>query len=249
MVQLHMSVARQPLGLPKGACPPVPAKRHSWRDEFGAPWLACRWVAPRRLCEASVSLCARPGWLTLTGNRYTLLDEAPTVFLGTRLRHHQVTVRSRLHFHPQQEGEEAGLAVRLNERGHFTLGVRRIGAALNVVASVTDQGSPTELASIPLTASVHRDECVELRTISDAHHFALSYAVRPGVWITLAAVPAFVVSPERNGGFTGALIGMYAALNSGGVKLPSPRTHVVADEAAPAPGTPAYFKYFAYDGM
>lgn len=55
------------------------------------------------------------------------------------LRYHQFTVRSRLHFQPQQAGEEDGLTVRLNERGHFTLGIRRAGEddMLTVVVSVT----------------------------------------------------------------------------------------------------------------
>lgn len=145
-VQLHMSVDRQPFSLAEQARPPAsaplaPAKRHSWRDDFGGQRLDFRWAAPCRLCEACISLEARPGWLTLIGNRHTLLDEAPSVFLGTRLRHHQIAVRSRLYFQPQHEGEEAGLAVRLNEHGHFTLGIRRDGEGnmLTVVVSVADQ--------------------------------------------------------------------------------------------------------------
>ncbi|MEJ3718481.1 hypothetical protein WGM54_10730 [Paenibacillus polymyxa] len=241
-----MSVDRQPFGLAEQACSPAStllasAKRHSWRDDFDGQRLDCRWVAPRRLCEACISLEARPGWLTLAGNRHTLLDEAPSVFLGTRLRHHQVAVRSRLYFQPQQKDEEAGLAVRLNERGHFTLGIRRAGEGdlLTVVVSVADQGKSTEWASVPLLAApdIQSGEGVELRILSDTYHFALSYAARPGNWVSLARIPAYVVSPERNGGFTGALVGMYATSN-GAVK-----------EAASFAATPAYFQYFCYDGL
>jgi alpha-N-arabinofuranosidase len=244
-VQLHMSVDRQPFSLAEQARPPAsaplaPAKRHSWRDDFGGQRLDFRWAAPRRLCEACISLEARPGWLTLIGNRHTLLDEAPSVFLGTRLRHHQIAVRSRLYFQPQHEGEEAGLAVRLNEHGHFTLGIRRDGEGnmLTVVVSVADQGKRTEWVSVPLAApDIPSGEGMELRILSDAYHFALSYAVRPGNWVPLATVPAFVISSESNGGFTGALIGMYAV------------STVAVDEPVSVAATPAYFQYFSYDGL
>lgn len=180
----------------------------SWVEHFDAPFLSLRWTSMRTLLEDRISLSERPGALALTGNSNSLRDNAPVVFLGARQQHHSMSVETVIEFAPVQEGEEAGLAIRLNEQSHAQIGVQYRAGKRVVMAAAVDRGEYRLLAEHEIAASEHK-----LRITSDARSYRLMAELIPGEWSTLAEVPAISLSPERNGGFTGVLAGVYATGN------------------------------------
>jgi xylan 1,4-beta-xylosidase len=181
----------------------------SWRDDFEAVKLDHRWAFIRTLQEERVSLSERPGHIALIGNRYSLRDAEPSLFVGVRQQHRCMSVTTELVFAPQVDGEEAGLAVRLNEQGHLTLGIRRVGGRRVLTAVAVDHGEVTILADVPVS-----ENRIWLRIISLEREYELAYSNDGSTWLnTIAHASANIVSPERNGGFTGALIGLYATGN------------------------------------
>ncbi|MNJ42362.1 Beta-xylosidase [compost metagenome] len=195
----------------------------SWKDEFDSKQLDHRWTYLLTSQDEQALLGNRSGYAALTGNKLTLRDNGPALFLGVRQQHSPVTVTTEMQYAPQYEGEEAGLAVRLNERGHLTLGIRRTNEQYSLIALMTDQGLTTALGEIPINA-----ERIWLRIIAGTKEYELLYSLDGVSWNSVGAAPADVVSPEQNGGFTGALVGMYATGNGQEAK------------------TPAYFDYFSY---
>lgn len=116
--------------------------------------------------------------------------------------------------------DEGGLAVRLNERGWISIGIQ-VGSdgvrRLNVIT--TDQGERVVLAEQLLEElqesreQQQRIACLWLRVDSDQDAYTLLYSMDGSCWVTLARAAANVIAPERNGGFTGAMIGLYATGN------------------------------------
>ncbi|WP_438348638.1 glycoside hydrolase family 43 protein [Paenibacillus sp. FA6] len=194
-----------------------------WRDDFDEEQLHHRWAFIRTLQEERVSLSESPGHISLKGNRHGLKDAEPSLFVGVRQQHRCMAVSSELLFAPQVDGEEAGLAVRLNEQGHLTLGIRRVNGNRVLTAVAVDRGEASILGEIPVL-----EDRMGLRILSQEREYELAYSTDGSTWNTLATVAANIVSPERNGGFTGALIGLYATGNGVDSK------------------TSAYYNYFDY---
>lgn len=180
----------------------------SWVDDFDTPFLGLRWTSMGTLLEDRFSLSARPGALALTGNKNSLREHEPMVFLGARQQHHSMSVAAQIEFAPVQDGEEAGLAVRLNERSHIQVGIQKKDGKTVVVAAAVDQGEARLLAE----HEIHVSE-LQLRIVSDARSYQLMAELNSGEWSLLGEVPAISLSPERNGGFTGVLAGVYATGN------------------------------------
>lgn len=204
-VRLKMSVERENISNPSLV---NPDGNVVWHDEFDKPEMDLRWAYLRVIDEGRISLSVRPGQLTLTGNRYSLRDDRPAVFAGIRQQHHEAIVTTKLEFSPQIDGEEAGITVRLNERGHLTLGIRRIDGYQVLTAIAVDGGNSAILSEVPV-----EDTPMWLRISSDEEIYELAYSIDGDRWTKLASAPAAIVSSEWNGGFTGALIGLYATGN------------------------------------
>ncbi|WP_110931649.1 glycoside hydrolase family 43 protein [Paenibacillus bouchesdurhonensis] len=202
---------------------PSTASEGNWQDDFADEQLGQRWTFLLAPQDEKILLGTRPGFAALIGNELTLRDDGPALFLGVRQQHAPVTVTTELHFAPKHEGEEAGIAVRLNERGNVTLGIRQAGEERMLTATMTDRGQMTVLMEKPIDT-----EQIRLRIAAGKTDYALLYSLDGAAWFDAGSVPARVLSPEGNGGFTGALFGIYASGN--GRKSE----------------TPAYFDYFSY---
>ena len=71
------------------------------------------------------SLSHRPGTLTLHGSAVTLNEADSPAFVGRRQQHFHCKASALLTFDPQNDGEEAGLTVFMNERFHYELAITR----------------------------------------------------------------------------------------------------------------------------
>lgn len=187
---------------------PVGSGKLGWRDDFDSEELDLRWAFIRTVQEERVSLSQRPGYMALKGNKHSLRDAEVSLFVGVRQQHLRTNVSTALVFAPQTDGEEAGLAVRLNEQGHITFGIRRIEGRRMLMAVAVDRGELTLLGEVPVA-----DDHICLQILSNEYEYELAYCIDGSNWISLARASAHIVSPERNGGFTGALIGCYATGN------------------------------------
>ncbi|GAA0136729.1 glycoside hydrolase family 43 protein [Paenibacillus sp. YSY-4.3] len=218
-VRLEMAAEGAVIPLPSSASAVEPY----WRDDFADAQLGNRWTFLLAAQEEQALLGMRHGYVALKGNALALRDIGPALFLGVRQQHRIVTVTTELQFAPQQEGEEAGIAVRLNEQGNLTLGIRLREGVQVLTAVMTDRGLTTILAEKPISA-----EHVWLRIVAKEREYALMYSLDGEAWHEAGSAPARGLSPEGNGGFTGALIGMYATGNGRNSEAP------------------AYFDYFQY---
>jgi alpha-N-arabinofuranosidase len=186
------------------------------RDEFDGNGFALCWNFLRNPYTGNYSLTDRPGWLRLKGTSVTLDEEDSTTFLGRRQEHFKCRASTLLDFTPKAEGQEAGLALRADEKFHYDLGVTRSGGGRKVFLRLRTQGVSRIAAEKDLLPG-HVTLCVQ----AQAEGYEFLYAMDDGKFLTLGKAPARDLSTEVAGGFTGVYFGLYAFHDGKGTMPPA----------------------------
>ncbi|MET8977071.1 glycoside hydrolase family 43 protein [Streptomyces sp. NPDC004539] len=177
------------------------------RDDFDDAALAPQWISPRERPAAHCTTGERPGWLTLHA-RGTSLDAPDAVFTGRRQQH--LTCRARTLIDPAQG--RGGLAVRLDEQHHYAVEAgpgevrvrARVGSLDPVVAT-----HPVPPGPLVLRVDITPTKPLDSRTGPDT--LTLGVEEPDGTFTELASLDGRYLSTEVAGGFTGRVLGMYAA--------------------------------------
>ncbi|HEX6685041.1 MAG TPA: glycoside hydrolase family 43 protein [Candidatus Limnocylindrales bacterium] len=189
---------------PSHPVPPSPV-----RDDFEGDRLHPRWVSVRSRPVEQLSLLDRPGWLTLHA-RGESLDHPDITFAGRRQQHLSCRVRTLV---DAAEGR-GGIAVRLDECHHYEVEagdgqvrvVARIGSLRSTVATRPMPEGPVRLR-IDVLASPPGD----WHPSKEPDVLRLGVDEADGAFDPLAELDGRYLSTEVAGGFTGRVIGMYAA--------------------------------------
>lgn len=205
--------------LQSSASRPAASARPFGEDPVELAWpLGPEWSFLRVADDARCTWDDAAGGLRLTGNKWTLDDEGPAVFACIRQRHHRMEATASLAFRPAHDGEEAGLAVRLNNRGHVFWGVKHADGAARLCLAFRNGDEFRRHFAAELPAGGR----VRLKIESDGHHYACFWSFGGEEWQPLAErVPVAALSPEVNGGFTGACVGLYASGAGRGQSAPA----------------------------
>jgi xylan 1,4-beta-xylosidase len=178
----------------------------SYRDDFEHSELQPGWISLRDRSTEHCTNKERSGWLTLRA-RGGSLDEPDVVFIGRRQQHSACRARTVI---DAAEGR-GGLAVRLDEEHHYEIEaaagevrvIARIGPLRTVVASGPVPETPVVLG-VDIEPRVVRDP----RSGPDVIRLGVESG---GVLTALAELDGKYLSTEVAGGFTGRVIGLYAA--------------------------------------
>ncbi|MEU4876463.1 glycoside hydrolase family 43 protein [Streptomyces sp. NPDC021608] len=187
--------------------PLVPGPAEPVRDDFAPGGLRPQWISVRDRPAEHCTTGERAGWLTLRA-RGSSLDERDVVFVGRRQQH--PACRARALIDPAQG--HGGLAVRLDERHHYGIEaldgevrvISRVGPVRAVVASRTVPAGPVTLA-VRIAVAPQQDS----RSGPDV--LTLGVEDPDGAFTALADLDGRYLSTEVAGGFTGRVIGLYAA--------------------------------------
>ncbi|MFI9816365.1 glycoside hydrolase family 43 protein [Saccharothrix variisporea] len=190
-----------PWPLEPGPVPPV-------RDDFDHPTLQPSWISLRDRREEHCTTTERPGWLSLTA-RGASLDDLDVVFVGRRQQH--LSCRARTLVDPS--GGTGGLAVRLDEEHHYEIEVD--GGAVRVIARVGPLKTVVASRSVPARPVVLGVDVCARKTLADARTGpdTVNFGIEEpdGTFTALATLEGRYLSTEVAGGFTGRVIGVYAA--------------------------------------
>jgi beta-xylosidase len=183
-----------------------PAATGSHRDDFELSELQPCWISLRDRSPEHCTTKERSGWLTLRA-RGGSLDELDVVFVGRRQQHPACRARTVI---DAAEGR-GGLAVRLDEEHHYEIEaaagqvrvIARIGPLRTVVASRPVQENP-----VVLGVDIEPRAALDPRSGPDMIRLGVE---ADGVFTALAELDGKYLCTEVAGGFTGRVIGMYAA--------------------------------------
>lgn len=183
-----------------------PAHERATRDDFDARELGLAWNFVRNPREGSWSLSARPGFLRLSGSLASLDEITSPTFVGRRQQHFRARAAALLDFHPETDGERAGLTLRANEANHYDLVITLRDGQRRAQLWTRVKGASSLLIDRPAPAG----EChLVVQAFADRYEFACGE--RGGGLTSLASAPSQPLSTESAGGFTGVYVGMFAA--------------------------------------
>lgn len=124
-----------------------------------------------------------------------------------RQKHHRMEIGVSLDFDPAKDGEYAGLAARLNNRGYIFWGLAGRSGRRVMELTVKD-GDQKQIYHYPAGSTGE----VRLRLRSDGEVYTCSYSEDGISWHDAEQkVHVSVLSPEVNGGFTGVCLGLHAS--------------------------------------
>ncbi|WP_432867448.1 glycoside hydrolase family 43 protein [Microbispora rosea] len=194
---------------PAPVSPGGPAAGVHERDHFDGTTLGPQWLSIRHRPPHAYSLDARPSWLTLHAGAGSLDDPLPT-FAGRRQQH--TTCRVRVRMDPGSGC--GGLAVRLDEHHHYRIeatadNVRclaRIGPLAQPVATCPVDADGPIVLGIDIVPGPASDA---VGTPPDV--VRLGVEEEDGRFTPLAELDGRYLSTEVAGGYTGRVIGVYAA--------------------------------------
>ncbi|MEV0272692.1 glycoside hydrolase family 43 protein [Hamadaea sp. NPDC050747] len=189
--------------------PPSPVPEPPVRDDFDADRLHPRWISVRSRPEAYWSLSDPEGRLTLRA-RSDSLDHPEVMFVGRRQQHLSCRARTLI----DTTDGRGGLAVRLDERHHYEIEagdgrvsvLARLGSVRTTVASKAMPGK-----EIRLRVDVSATDPGDWTPCKEPDVLRLGVESADGVFDVLAELDGRYLSTEVAGGFTGRVIGMYAA--------------------------------------
>lgn len=206
-----------------GRLPVDPTEPWEEQDHFDRDSLSPVWNFYRNPSAGSWSLSKREGWLTLFGQPYTLNDPDSPSFIGRRQQHFACDISTLMEFIPEEEGDEAGLTVFMNEHFHYE------------IAKTLHQGKPViifrrrigSLRKIEAEAE-YGESSVILGVEANDSRFTFFYNSTDGTKNTMGSGESSMLATEVAGGFVGVYVGMYATGNG---KISN---------------APAHFDYFKY---
>ncbi|MFF9623927.1 glycoside hydrolase family 43 protein [Streptomyces griseosporeus] len=188
--------------------PLSPAPAEERRDDFDSAELRPYWISVRNRPAEHHTTKERSGWLTLRA-RGSSLDEPDVVFTGRRQQH--LNCRARTLIDPSQG--RGGLAVRLDERHYYA--VEATGSHVQVIARVGDQRSVVAQQEVPagplVLAVTVTDPPTDRGPFTGPDVVSLGFETPDGTFTALASLDGRYLSTEVAGGFTGRVLGMYAA--------------------------------------
>lgn len=209
--------------LPEHRWPSLPACEH-----FDSHHLSPQWLFIRTPRGDFWSLAERPGHLRLRPKAETLADTANPAFVGRRQEHMSFAARTAVEFEPLSEKEAAGLVLLQSTDYHYRFEAALRGGSKVLRLTERRAGADTVLAEHPVPARSR----LYLKVEAIGQRYSFFYATEPEAWQTLFGnADGTLLSTDVAGGFTAAILGMYASGNGG------------------ASGNHADFDYFEYQPL
>lgn len=181
----------------------------TYRDNFTTDKLRNEWLFIRTPKDNWWSM--REGKLLLTPTTRSIYAVDAPAFIGYRQQHIYFTATTEMTFQPQSEKELAGLVCYQNERFNIVFGKTMKEGKPTVVVVSSTKGIQKEEGALSL-ASGKENAPVYLRITGRAGMYSFELSFDNQIWQPVATdVDASILSTEKAGGFTGVVIGMYAA--------------------------------------
>ncbi|WP_295122749.1 glycoside hydrolase family 43 protein [uncultured Chitinophaga sp.] len=183
----------------------LPNGNFSFVDNLTAEKLDFQWIGVRGARENFIKT-SKEG-LRINPYPVNIKATAPTSTLFRRQQHATFEAAVKLTYTPRSENDLAGIVCYQKESFNYVLGITKKGAAYYVLLERTENGKSTVVASekIPLKGAVY----LKVSARGDAYSF--SYSFDGQQFNSLGGtVSGDILSTDIAGGFTGALIGLYA---------------------------------------
>lgn len=184
----------------------LPNGNFTFSDDFSDKVLDFRWIGLRGPREEFAQTTDKG--LCFTPFTTSIKEERPTSTLFYRQQHNQFTATVTIDYKPKTDNELAGITCYQNERFNFVLGITRKEKDIYLVLERTEKGETTLLAQTKITPG----HPMTLQVTADGDNYRFNYSADGAEFTNLGGtVSGDILSTNVAGGFTGAMIGLYAS--------------------------------------
>lgn len=183
-----------------------PNGNFTFEDKFISNDLDLRWIGLRGPREDFISI-AKKGGLKINPFTTQIKEVKPTSTLFYRQQHSHFTATTTMQYRPDTEDALAGLTCYQNEKFNYVFGVTKKDKDYILLLAKTEKGKTTIIASTKIDIK----KPVSLQVEAKGNDYRFNYAIDNATFVNLGGtVSGDILSTDVAGGFTGALIGLYA---------------------------------------
>ena len=182
-----------------------PNGNFTFNETFTSTPLDFRWVGVRGVREGFTSITAEG--LNIAPYETNIKAKVPTSTLFYRQQHINFTATTTLSYIPRSEKDLAGITCYQSESFNYVFGITKKAEDNYLVLQRTEKGNSTTVASV----KVEDTTPVKLQVKAEGNNYTFSYATDKDKFKKLGeTVSGDILSTNVAGGFTGAMIGLYA---------------------------------------
>lgn len=182
-----------------------PNGNFTYTEDFSNQPLDYRWIGLRGPREDFIKWTNKG--LKITPFKVNIKEMKPTSTLFYRQQHNSFSFTTTMEYTPKSKNDLAGITTLQNEGYNYVFGVTQRDNKSYLVLKKTEKGSTTLLAS----KAIEYQGKLQLRVQADGDNYTFSFAINNDDYQNVGkTVSGAILSTNVAGGFTGALIGLYA---------------------------------------
>ncbi len=188
-------------------------------EDFSSEKLDYRWIGLRGPREAFINISKKG--LTIEPFEANIKELKPTSTLFHRQQHSNFTFETSMEYKPGSEKDLAGIVCLQNEASNYVFGITKKGNDYVLLLERNQRKGrmSSEINSeIIARANIDIKNPVQLRVKAVGDDYQFSYSINGADFVNLGGmVSGDILSTNVAGGFTGALIGLYATSGNNSV--------------------------------
>jgi len=182
-----------------------PNGNFTFTENFTSEKLDYRWIGLRGPRENFISVTKKG--LGIKPFKVNIKEVKPTSTLFYRQQHNNFSFAATIDFKPVSEKDLAGIVCLQNERFNYVFGITKKGKDTYILLERTETGTSKIIAS----AKIEIKKNIRLQVKATGDRYEFSYALNGTDFENLGgSVSGDILSTNAAGGFTGALVGLYA---------------------------------------
>ena len=189
----------------------IPNGNFTYEEDFSSDKLHYRWIGLRGTREAFIKKTKKG--LEITPFNTNIKERKPTSTLFHRQQHKTFSFSTTLEYQPKTEKDMAGVTAYQNEGSNYVLGITKKGKENYLVLQKNSKPDRRgEIVSeIIANEPIDLNSPIDLKISAEGDKYQFSYAVNGSDFKTVGGtVSGDILSTDVAGGFTGALLGLYA---------------------------------------
>ncbi|OOV20416.1 glycoside hydrolase family 43 protein [Flavobacterium sp. LM4] len=182
-----------------------PNGNFTFTENFTSEKLDYRWIGLRGPRENFISVTKKG--LQINPFEVNIKELKPTSTLFYRQMHNTFSFATTIDYKPESEKDLAGIVCLQNERFNYVFGITKKGKDTYILLERTEKGQSKIIASTKI--EIKKPIRLQVKAMGDSYEF--SYALNGADFRNLGgSVSGDILSTNVAGGFTGALVGLYA---------------------------------------
>lgn len=181
-----------------------PNGNFTFTENFTSSKLDYRWIGLRGPRENFISITKQG--LIINPFETNIKELKPTSTLFYRQQHNTFSFETTLNYKPASEKDLAGIVCLQNERFNYVFGITKKGKDTYILLERTEKGESKIIA----TKKIEIKKTLKLQVKAKGDSYEFNFAVSDAFENLGGAVSGDILSTNTAGGFTGALVGLYA---------------------------------------